>query len=160
MGQNKHVDLFKEIIPSVDMGIKDLWDAATEEGQKEIKGDLWNLNRYISSVKTNNIEVQEHCVLMVNELYNKHWFTLQKHPKLLWQLLCLCSWDKEKTFFHEWIPVGRKKTNKSIKILEEAYPHLRDDELELLAEINGTADIKDLARQMGYSEKEIKDLKL
>jgi len=158
MGQNKHIDLFKEMIPSVDMGIKDLWDAATDEGRKEIKGDLWNLNRYISSVKTNNREQQEYFVTMVNELYNKHWFELQKHPKLLWILLCMCSWDKEKTFFHEWIPLGKKSSNKRVKILAEAYPHLKDDELEVLAEINGTAGIKDLARQMGYSEKEIKNL--
>ena len=31
MGQNKHIDLFKEMIPSVDMGFKDLWDAATDD---------------------------------------------------------------------------------------------------------------------------------
>jgi hypothetical protein len=54
MGQNKHVDLFKDMIPAVDLGIKELWDASTEEGQKEIKGDFWNLNRYISNVKNNN----------------------------------------------------------------------------------------------------------
>ena len=48
---NKHIDLFKEMIPSIDMGFKDLWDAADDEGKKEIKGDLWNLNRYISSLK-------------------------------------------------------------------------------------------------------------
>lgn len=159
MGKNKHIDLFKEMIPSVDMGIKELWDAATEEGRKEIKGDLWNLNRYISSVKTNNKEQQQYFVTMVNEIYNKHWFTLQKHPKLLWQLLCLCSWDRQKTFFHEWIPLGKRASNdKRIKLLEEAYPDLKNDELELLAEINSSADLKDLARQMGWEEKEIKNL--
>ena len=67
---NKHIDLFKEMIPAVDMGLSDLWDAATEEGQKEIKGDLWNLNRYISSVKSSNRELQEHFVLTVNEYFN------------------------------------------------------------------------------------------
>jgi hypothetical protein len=159
MGKNKHVDLFKDMIPAVDLGIKDLWDASTEEGQKEIKGDLWNLNRYISSVKGNNREQQEHFVTMVNELYNKHWFTLQKHPKLLWYLLCLCSWDKQKTFFHEWIPLGKStNNNKRVKLLEQAYPHLKNDELELLAEINTSADLKDLAREMGWEEKEIKNL--
>ena len=66
MGKNKHVDLFKDMIPAVDLGIKDLWDAVSEEGQKEIKGDLWNLNRYISSVSGNNQEMQEHYLLIVN----------------------------------------------------------------------------------------------
>ena len=67
MAKNKHVDLFKDIIPCVDQGIKELWDAATEEGRKEIKGDFWNLTRYISSVKSSNRELQEHFILTVNE---------------------------------------------------------------------------------------------
>ena len=68
---NKHVDLFKDIIPSVDMGLKELWDAATDEGKKEIKGDFWTLNRYISNTKSSNRELEEHFVLTVNEFYNK-----------------------------------------------------------------------------------------
>ena len=45
---NKELDLFKELIPSIDMGFKELYDAASEDGKKDIKLDLWNLNRYIS----------------------------------------------------------------------------------------------------------------
>ena len=108
MGKNKHIDLFKDMIPAIDLGIKELWDASTDDGRKDIIGDLYNLNRYISNVKTSNIEVQQHFVLTVNEYYNKHWNTLQKHPKLLWMLLCLCSLDG-KTYYHEWI--GNKKKN-------------------------------------------------
>ena len=48
---NKELDLFKELIPSIDNGIKELYDAAGEDGKKDIKLDLWNLNRYISSIK-------------------------------------------------------------------------------------------------------------
>ena len=156
---NKHIDLFKEIIPCVDKGIKDLWEASTEEGQKEIKSDLWNLNRYISSVKTNNREQQEHFVLTVNELYNKHWFVLQKHPKLLWFLLCLCSWDKEKTFFHEWIGFSAgKNNNKRIKLLETVYPNMKKSDLETLSEITTSVEFKELARELGWEEKEIKNL--
>ena len=61
---NKHIDLFKEIIPAVDLGMKDLWDAATDEGRKEIKGDFWNLNRYISSVKSSVVEAQVRLTFM------------------------------------------------------------------------------------------------
>ena len=71
MGHNKHVDLFKDMIPAVDLGIKELWDASSDDGKKEIIGDLYNLNRYISNVKSNDRELQEHFVLTVNEFYNK-----------------------------------------------------------------------------------------
>ena len=125
MGQNKHVDLFKDMIPAVDMGLKDLWDAATEEGRKEIKGALWNLNRYISNVsvtanpyvqvKRPSREEKEHFVLTVNEFYNKNWNEISKHPKLQWMSLCVCNNENKQTYFHEWIPLKKEKNKKEKK---------------------------------------------
>ena len=69
---NKELDLFKELIPSIDMGFKELYDAAGEDGKKDIKLDLWNLNRYISSVK-GSYEKTALAVFKVNEYYNKNW---------------------------------------------------------------------------------------
>ena len=89
MAKNKHLDLFDTIIPSVDMGYKDLWDAANDDGRKELKGDFWNLNRWISAPKSRDPEVLEHFILTVNEYYNKNWNAIQKHPKLVWQSLSL-----------------------------------------------------------------------
>ena len=66
MGKNKEVDLFDDMIPAIDLNIKDLWDASNEAGQKEIKGDMWNLNRYISSVKGSR-EKQELAIFKTNE---------------------------------------------------------------------------------------------
>lgn len=109
MGKNKHVDLFSDMIPAIDMGMMELWDAAGEEGQKEIKGDLYNLNRYISSVKGSR-EKQELAVFKTNEYYNKNWAALgSKHPKLQWQLLCI-SGNTKKREFHEWIGSRKTKT--------------------------------------------------
>ena len=88
---NKELDLFKELIPAIDMGIKELYDAASDDGKKDIKGDLWNLNRYISSVKGSR-EKQELAVFKVNEYYNKNWAVLgANHPKLQWQILCVAG---------------------------------------------------------------------
>ena len=70
---NKHVDLFKEMIPAVDIGAKELWDLVDDDGRKEIKNDMWNLNRYISNVGTPKYkgsspsrDVQEHYVITVS----------------------------------------------------------------------------------------------
>lgn len=153
MGKNKHVDLFNDMIPAVDLGIKELWDAVTEEGRKEIKGDLWNLNRYISSVKTPKKEVQQHYVLTVNEYYNKNWHLLQKnHPKLLWMLLCMCNYDGETKFFHEWMPLSKTPVDKKTRFLLEIYPDKKLDEVELLAKINTEKEIKELARKHGMDD--------
>jgi hypothetical protein len=159
MGKNKHVDLFKDMIPAVDMGLKELWDAATEEGQKEIKGDLWNLNRYISTVKSSQREIQEHFVLTVNEFYNKNWSEISKHPKLQWMTLCMCSHESKKTFFHEWLPL-KKETNKKEELLLELFPNMKFDDVQTLAAITTKEELKQYCEDLGWDKKEINGLKL
>lgn len=146
------------MIPAVDMGLKELWDAATEEGQKEIKGDLWNLNRYISAVKTNNVELQEHYLLTVNEYYNKNWAAISKHPKLQWQTLCACGHESKKTHFHEWVPLKRER-NKKEEFLAELFPNMKRSDIETLAAISTEKEIKKYCEDLGWDKKAINGIK-
>jgi hypothetical protein len=159
MGKNKHVDLFKDMIPAVDMGIKDLWDAVSDDGKKEIKGDLWNLNRYISSVKSSKRDLQEHYVLTVNEYYNKNWADISKHPKLQWLTLSMCSHESKKTQFHEWIPLKKEK-NKKEEFLAELFPNMKRADIETLATITTDKEIKQYCESLGWDKKEINGIKL
>lgn len=156
---NKHVDLFKDMIPAVDMGIKELWDAATDEGQKEIKKDFWTLNRYISNIKSSDREMKEHYVLTTNEFYNKNWADIQKHPKLVWQSLCLASHESKKTQFHEWIPLKKQK-NKKEDFLAELFPNMKRDDVEALAGITTDREIKEYCKDLGWDQKQINAIKL
>lgn len=144
----------KEKLAAVDQNVRELWDAMDAEQQKSLKSEYYILNRYISNVQGQSRDIQEHFVLTVNEYFNKNWNLLQKHPKLLWQLLCMCSYDGEKVFFHQWLG-NKKKTGtggKKLKFLEELYPSKKIDELELMAELCTDKDVKDLARKYGYDE--------
>ena len=77
----------------------------------------------------------------------------------MWQLLCMCNWDGNKVFYHEWIGLGKKINNsKKTKLLESLYPNMKNDEIELLLEISTNDELKELARELGWSDKEIKDL--
>lgn len=146
----------KEKIAAVDLGAKSMWDEMDDAQRKALKQELYILNRYISNVKGQKREVQEHFVLTVNEFFNKHWNTLQKHPKLLWQLLCMCSHDSKKIFYHEWLGHKRKGGETKIeKFLTEIYPNKKSDEIELLAKMTTKAEAKELARDFGYDEKQI-----
>ena len=144
----------KEKIQAVDQNIRELWDALDEDNQKLLRKEFFILNRYISSVKSRSREEQEHYVITVNEYYNKNWNTLQAHPKLLWMLLCLCSYNGEKTFYHEWIGLKIEK-NKKVQLLELLYPQRKRDELILLSKINTDTDLRKLARQHGLDKSEI-----
>lgn len=147
---NKHIDLFKEMIPALDGGMRELYDAAGEEGQKEIKGDLWNLNRYMSSVKGSR-EKQELAVFKTNEYYNKNWAVLgNKEAKLQWYLLCQCG-NTGKSEFHPWIGFKKKgaDNSKGVKLLEKIYPNMKQDEIELLARLSTKKELKQLAEEHG-----------
>ncbi len=146
----------KDKLAAVDMNYKGLWDEINDEQRKSLKQEFFILNRYISSVKTTNKDVKEHYILTVNEYFNKHWNTLQKHPKLLWQLLCMCGHESKNIYFHEWIGFKRKKgDSKKSKFLLEIYPNKKQDEIELLAKMMSVQELKDLAREHGYEEKQI-----
>ena len=154
---NKELDLFKELIPSIDMGFKELYDAASEDGKKDIKLDLWNLNRYISSVKGSR-EEQELAVFKINEYYNRNWNVLggTDHVKLQWQLLCVAGKTGKKKF-HPWIGLKKKKddSSKAVKILANIYPNMKIDEVETLARISTKNEIRNLAKEYGYEKIDI-----
>ena len=144
----------KEKLAAVDQNVRELWDAMDADQQKALKSECFILNRYVSNVQGQKREVQEHFVLTVNEFFNKNWNTLQKHPKLLWQLLCMCSYNGSTVFFHQWLGHKKKSGNggKKVKFLEEMYPTRKMDELELLAELSTDKDLKELGRKYGMDE--------
>ena len=144
----------KEKLAAVDQNVRELWDAMDADQQKALKSEFYILNRYVSNVQGQKREVQEHFVLTVNEFFNKNWNSIQKHPKLLWQLLCMCSYNGNTIFFHQWLGHKKKTGNggKKVKFLEEIYPTRKMDELELLAEMSTDKDLKELGRKYGMDE--------
>jgi hypothetical protein len=70
----------------------------------------------------------------------------------------MCNYNGEKIFYHEWIGLGKKSSNKRIKLLESVYPNKKYDEIETLLKVSTDDEIKDLARDCGWTEKELKDL--
>jgi hypothetical protein len=62
------------------------------------------------------------------------------------------------TFRHDWIKQKKRdgSNNKVVKFLRQVYPEHKQDELELLAQINDINDIKKLAREHGWDDKRIK----
>ena len=140
----------KDVLAAIDMGAISVWDELSEEERKQVS--FYLLNRYVSAVKGNR-EAQELAVFKTNEYYNKHFFTLQKHKKLLWQLLCL-SGNTKSIQYHEWI--GNKKkdadNNKTVKFLITLYPNKKLDEIKMIAKLSTKKEIIQLAKDMGIDE--------
>ena len=136
----------KDVLAAIDLNAKNVWDELTDEERKQVS--FYLLNRYVSSVKGTR-EKAELAVFKTNEYYNKGFFVLQKHKKLLWQLLCM-SGDTGKIQYHEWIGYKHKKTsNKDQKELEKIYPNMKEDELQLMLSLMSKKEFKELLEQHG-----------
>jgi hypothetical protein len=129
------------------------YDKFTDEERKQFSTYL--MLRYGASTE-GNVDFQSYYLLATNENVNKHFFDLNKHPKLQW-LLCTTvspNMGKQK---HYWQPAKKKETNnKAVKFLTALYPELKDDEIKLLAELNDKRDLTDMARKLGWDDKRIK----
>lgn len=138
----------KDVLAAIDMGAKHVWDELDEEERKQV--NFWLLNRYVSSIR-GSFEKQALAVFKTNEYYNKNWNELgTRHPKLQWQLLCMCG-NTGDIEYHPW--QGFKKKNgdgsKAVKLLEQIYPNMKRDEVELLAELSTKAELRELAKEHG-----------
>ena len=134
----------KDVLAAIDLNAKNVWDELTDEERKQVS--FYLLIRYVSSVKGTR-EKAELAVFKTNEYYNKGFFVLQKHKKLLWQLLCM-SGNTGKIQYHEWIGYKHKKTsNKDQKELEKIYPNMKEDGLQLMLSLMTKKEFKELLEQ-------------
>lgn len=147
----------KDILAAIDTNSKEVWDELSDEEKKEV--GFYVLNRFVSSVGGTR-KMKEHYLLLVNQRYNKDLFDLlNKHNKLLWQLLCSCSHESKEIQSHPWIPLKREK-NKKEAWLAEQFPNMKLSDVEALAAITTDAEIKKYAEALGWDKKQINAIKL
>ena len=130
------------------------YDELNEEERKKFSTYL--MLRYAASVE-GGPDIQEWYLRVTNERINANFFDLGKHPKLQWLLCTTVSPDMGRQR-HYWQASKKKEgsNSKALKFLTKLYPHLRTDELELLAELNDAKELKALAKTMGMSDSDIK----
>ena len=130
------------------------YDELNEEERKKFSTYL--MLRYAASVE-GGPDIQEWYLRVTNERINANFFDLGKHPKLQWLLCTTVSPDMGRQR-HYWQASKKKEgsNSKALKFLTKLYPHLRNDELELLAELNDAKELKAVAKTMGMPDSEIK----
>jgi hypothetical protein len=127
------------------------YDDLTVDEKKKFSNFL--MIRYGSSVQGSR-DLQEFYLIATNERLNKNFFNINKHPKLQWLSATTVS-PGMGTQRHQWIAPKKKEPGASgiRKQLAELYPHLKDDELELMAEINTKKDIDAYLKASGQETK-------
>jgi len=130
---------------------RDFYDELTVEERKKFSNYL--MIRWGSSVEGSR-DLQEFYVISCNERFNKHFFDLGKHPKLQWLLATTVSPDMG-TPRHPWIAPKKKDPGASSfkKQLSELFPHMKNDEIDLLASITTKKELDAYIRQHGNDPK-------
>jgi hypothetical protein len=127
------------------------YDNLTDEERKKFSNYL--MIRWGSAVQGNTME-QAVYLLSCNENFNKNFFAINRHPKLQWLCATAVSpgWGTKR---HQWIAPKKKEAGASgiRKQLAELYPHMKDDELALMAQINTKKDVDEYVKQLGQEVK-------
>lgn len=149
---NDPLNIFNEL-KELDCRNKDFYSDLSQENKKKI--GMFPIMRWASGVQSRDVEMQEYYILATNEV-NKMFFDLGKHPELQWKMLSTIGVGT--SVRHQWIPMMKKKTtNKLDKLLYDYNPFLNDHELKIIKSKITVDDIKDVCKQYGMEDAEIKE---
>jgi hypothetical protein len=141
-----------------DVKNRNFFDSLSEEESKKFSPFL--MIRWGATVEGGR-DLQEYYLISCNENLNKHFFDISatQHKKLQWLLATTVSPGLGKQY-HKWLAAKKKESgnNKAEKFLAKIFPSLKYDEIKLLAQVNGKDDLKKLAKEHGYDDKQIKEM--
>jgi hypothetical protein len=147
-----------------DLKNRNFYDELSDEEKKKFAPFL--MIRWGSALYSNNSDLQAYYLMSTNKHLNKDFFSINgtQHKKLQWLIATTVSPGKEVLQTvggipnHQWISNKKPKdpNSKAMDFLRGIHPHLKDDELKLMVEINDRADIENLAREHGWDDKRIK----
>lgn len=132
------------------------FDDLSDEEKKKFSPYL--MIRWAASIQ-GSPELQAYYLMSVNERLNKNFFDISTmdHKKFQWLMATTVSPNMGRQKY-QWLGLKKKEgsNNKAEKFLRGLYPHLKDDEIELLGRLNDKNNLKQLAREHGWDEKRIK----
>ena len=123
------------------------YDSLTDEERKKFSNYL--MIRWGSAVQGSS-ELQEFYLVATNERLNKHFFAINKHPKLQWLAATSVS-PGMGSHRHQWIAPKKKEagSNEVKKFLLEQFPTMKLSDIESLASITTKSDIKEVLKNKG-----------
>lgn len=139
--EKQDFDLF-QALDALDRKDYNYLDKLTEEQQKKFVPYM--MTHWMSTVKADG-GIQGYYVMSTEYHANKYLFNehVQKHPKLVWQMLCASSPGVGKKF-HQWIPhlsskVATLKETPKLKDVKDyytkIYPKASPSDIDMLAEV-------------------------
>ena len=128
---------------------RNFYDSLTDEERKKFSNYL--MIRWGSSVHGSR-ELQEFYVVATNERLNKHFYAVNRHPKLQWLMATSVS-PGMGVHRHQWIAPKKKESGSSEvkKTLMQLYPTMKMSDIETLTAITDAKELKEHLRHMGQT---------
>ena len=128
---------------------RDFYDSLTDEERKKFSNYL--MIRWGSSVHGSR-ELQEFYVVATNERLNKHFYAVNRHPRLQWLMATSVS-PGMGVHRHQWIAPKKKESGSSEvkKTLMQLYPNMKISDIETLAAITDSKELKEHLKHMGQT---------
>lgn len=126
---------------------RNFYNDLTDEERKKFSNYL--MIRWGSTVQGSR-DLQEFYLISCNERLNKHFFAINRHPKLQW--LCATAVSPGMgTHKHQWITPKKKEGSTSAirKQLAELFPTLKNDDLDVVATLITKKELDQYLKQLG-----------
>lgn len=143
----------KSVMAALDRKDREFYTHQNHTEQKSIS--MWLMMRYASSTQG---ALAPHYLIMINELVNKNFQDVSKHPELQWLLMTAAGTGKSQ--FHPYLkpPKSQRKRDRISDLIQRVYPSIKPDEIDLLRQINTTEELRQLARDHGHEDREIDEI--
>lgn len=153
MAKAPMLDMFKRVLPAIDTRQKDFFERLTDEEKKGFSA--WLVQRYLSSAESVNQEIIEHYLIMTNDIVNIN-FSDIKDPEMIWKLMTIVGVGVSTKHPYVAPGKGKKKKQNAFKAwLGELYPHLDDQELDIMLEGFTKDSARDMLEQYQIRDKDI-----
>jgi len=125
---------------------RNFYNELTDEERKKFSNYL--MVRWGSSVQGSR-DLQEFYLISCNQRLNKHFFAINRHPRLQW--LCATTVSPGMgTHRHVWISPKKKESSNSLqKQLAELFPNMKEDELAVMSSITTKKELDAYQRELG-----------
>jgi len=126
---------------------REFYDDLTDEERKKFSNYL--MIRWGSAVRGFR-ELQEFYVISVNERLNRHFFAVNRHPKLQWLMATAVS-PGLGAQDHVWIAPKKREagSNEIKKMLLDLYPAMKIQDIETLSAMVDKKELREHLREHG-----------
>ena len=132
-----------------DLKNRDFYDELTDEERKKFSNYL--MLRWGSSVQGSS-ELQEFYLISTNERLNRHFFAINRHPKLQWLCATTVSpgMGEQK---HQWIAPKKKEGSAGAgtkkKQILNLFPNMKLSDADVLSELITQKELDAYQRELG-----------